>query len=143
MRPIDQSQLSYVAAAPDRVFAVLTDPATIPAWLPDCVAAETTGGGPVRKGAHLKVRFGARLTDFEIVDFNPDKTFGWVERGARQGAKTFFRLENKAGATAITIKNVWQPKGFGAWMRGRLFPKRNVQRILDGTVNNLRVLVMR
>ena len=141
MRPIDHIQLSFVGAPANRVFALLTDPATIPRWLPDCAAVEAKG--PVRKGARLKVRFGQRLTDFEIVDFNPDKTFGWVERGARQGAKTFFRLENAGGAPAITMKSVWQPHGFGAWVRGRLFPKRNVQRMLDGTVNNLRVLVMK
>ncbi|MGH7569486.1 MAG: SRPBCC family protein [Gemmatimonadales bacterium] len=143
MRPINSTLIGHVAASADRVFSLLTDPATIPSWLPGCAWAETTGGGPMRKGAHLKVRFGQRTTDFEVVDFSPYSTFGWVERGQRQGAKTFFLLQNTAGATAITIKNVWQPQSLGAWVRGKLFPKRNVKRVMDGTVNNLRMLVLR
>lgn len=142
MKPIDHIFVSQVAAPIERVFAVLADPARMPEWLPACRAAEAKG--PLRKGARVKVRFGeSRDTEFEIVDFSAPSTLGWAERGARRGHKTFFRLDFAGGSTAVTIKNVWVPPNLGAWVKGKFFSKRNVQRALDGTVQNLRAVVAR
>src|SRR5438093_5845720 len=54
--------------------------------------------------SRFRARFGARLTEFEIVDFNRPQTFGWAERGQRQSSKVFFRLDATGGATAVTIQ---------------------------------------
>ena len=142
MKPIDHTLVSKVGAPIEKVFALLSDPARIPEWLPACQAAETRGQGPLRKGARLKVRFGAtRETEFEIVDFTAPNTLGWAERGLRKGHKTFFRLDFAGATTALTIRDVWTPPSFNAWVRGRFFQKRDVPRVLDGTVQNLRMAV--
>src|SRR5574341_451482 len=142
MKPIDHTLVSQVGAPIERVFAVLSDPARIPDWLPACRAAELKG--PMRKGARVKVRFGdSRETEFEIVDFSVPSTLGWTERGGRKGHKTFFRLDFAGGSTAVTIKNVWTPPSLGAWLKGRFAQKRNVERMMDGVVQNLRAAVTR
>src|SRR2546427_1725342 len=67
------------------------------------------------------------MTEFEVVDFTPPTTFGWVERGERNGWKTFFRLDPTAESTAVTVRDVWAPRSLVAWLRGRLFEKRRVR----------------
>ena len=140
MKPIDHTLVTQIGAPIERVFAVLTDPARIPEWLPMCESVETNG--PIRRGTKLKVNFAdQRKTEFEVVDFQAPSTFGWVEHGGREGAKTFFRLDFAGGATAITIKDVWRPPTFMAWVKARLFPKRNTKRQMDRAVQSLRLAV--
>jgi uncharacterized protein YndB with AHSA1/START domain len=142
MKPQGHTLVSHVGAPIDKVFAVLSDPARIPEWLPACRAASSSG--PLRKGAKIKVRFGeVRETEFEVIDFSAPNTFGWAERGGRKGHKTFFRLDFAGGSTAVTIKDVWTPPTFAAWLRAKFSAKRNVAKVLDGTVQNLRAAVAR
>ena len=140
MKPIEHTLVTQVGAPIERVFAVLTDPERIPTWLPMCESIETDG--PMRRGSKLRVRFADhRLTTFDIVDFQPPRTFGWIERGGREGAKTFFRLDFAGGATALTVKDVWTPPSFMSWFRARFFPKRNTKRQMDRAVQSLRLAV--
>jgi uncharacterized protein YndB with AHSA1/START domain len=140
MRSVDHTLVTQVGAPIEKVFSVLTDPARIPDWLPMCESVEIDG--PVRKGSRLRVRFSdSRLTVFEIVDYHAPTTFGWVERGGREGAKTFFHLQFAGGSTALTLKDVWQPPSFMAWLKARLNPKRNTKRQMDRAVQSLRLAV--
>jgi uncharacterized protein YndB with AHSA1/START domain len=140
MRSIDHTLITQVGAPIDRVFSVLTDPARIPEWLPMCESIEVEG--PIKRGSRLRVRFtDHRMTVFEVVDFQAPSTFGWVEHGGREGAKTFFRLDFAGGATALTVKDVWRPPSLIAWVKARLFPKRNTKRQMDRAVQSLRLAV--
>src|SRR6266700_1558548 len=135
MQPVSHTLINSVRAPVDRVFALLTDPQRIAQWLPGCDGVQSQG--PLKKGARFTARFGARQTEFEIVDFTPPTTFGWVERGQRKGWKTFFRLDAGAGATAITIRDVWTPRSLAGWLRGRFLEKRRVQSQLKAILENL------
>jgi uncharacterized protein YndB with AHSA1/START domain len=139
MRPVSYTFIDSVGAPVGQVFALLADPNRMPEWLPGCDAAESDV--PLRKGVRLKARFGQRTTELEIVDFAPPATLGWVERGQRNGAKLFLRLDSRGATTAVTVREVWSPRSFAAWVRGRFFEKRKVQRRLEGIVQNLRTLV--
>ncbi len=139
MRRVTRTLIDHVRAPIDRVFALLSDPARMPEWLPGCSAVETEG--PLKHGARLQARFGTRLTEFEIVDFAPPNTFGWVEQGQRWGSKTFFRLDFVGGSTSVTVRDEWTPRSLGAWVQGRLLPKREVQRHLKAIVQNLQRLL--
>ncbi len=86
----------------------------------------------------MEVRFGERLTEFEIVDFTRPSTLGWVERGQGKGWKTFFRLDASGESTAVTIRDVWTPHSLSAWLRGRFLEKRKVRRQLEEILQNLR-----
>jgi len=139
MRPVIHTLIDSVRAPIVQVFALLTDPARIAKWLPGCDGAESEG--PLRKGARFKARFGQRTTEFEIVDFAPPATFGWVERGQRKGARLFLRLDSSGANTAVTVREVWIPRSFGAWVRGRFLERRKVQRRLHNILENLRTLL--
>lgn len=136
MRPVRDTLIEHISAPIDDVFATLIDPRRIEQWLPGC--AGVVVDGPIRKGSRLTVQFGRRTTDLDIVDFHPPRTFGWVERGQRKDYKTFFQLDPTSGATAVTIQEVWTPKSLVAWIRGRFFPKRNVQHHQKEILRNLR-----
>src|SRR2546425_7166616 len=124
MHPVSRTVLQTLSVSIERVCALLTDPSRMAEWLPAC--AGTQSDKPLRKGVRFKVRFGQRMTEFEVVDFTPPTTFGWVERGERTGWKTFFRLDPTAESTAVTVRDVWAPRSLVAWLRGRLFEKRRV-----------------
>ena len=139
MRPVRHTLIEHIRAPADRVFEALSDPDRIAEWLPGCGAVQSDG--PLRRGARFRARFGARLTEFEIVDFNRPQTFGWAERGQRQSSKVFFRLDAAGAATAVTVQDVWTPRSVGDWVRGRLFPRRSPQRRLGAILKNLRQLL--
>lgn len=139
MRPVSHTYVDSVRAPVVQVFALLTDPARIPKWLPGCDAVESPG--PLRKGGKFTARFGQRTSEFEIVDFVAPATFGWTERGQRKGTKLFMRLDVTGATTAVTVREVSTPRGFIAWVRGRFFERRQVQKRLQTIVQNLRALL--
>jgi len=139
MRPVSHTYVDSVRAPVVQVFALFTDPARIPKWLPGCDAVESAG--PFKKGARFTARFGERTSEFEIVDFAAPATFGWTERGQRKGTKLFLRLDVTGSTTAVTIREVWTPRGFFAWVRGRFFERRQVQRRLQTIVQNVRAIL--
>jgi len=139
MRPVSHTYVDSVRAPVVQVFAALTDPARIPKWLPGCDAIESAA--PFRKGGKFTARFGQRTSEFEIVDYAPPATFGWTERGQRKGTKFFLRLDVTGATTAVTVREVSTPHGFFAWVRGRFFERRQVQKRLQTIVQNLRALL--
>ena len=139
MHPVSRTVIQTLPVSIERVFALLTDPSRMAEWLPGC--AGTQSDKPLRKGVRFKVRFGQRMTEFEVVDFTPPTAFGWVERGERNGWKTFFRLDPTAESTAVTVRDVWAPRSLVAWLRGRLFEKRRVDSQLDAILSNVRKIL--
>jgi uncharacterized protein YndB with AHSA1/START domain len=141
MRPVAHTVIDSIKVPMVQVFELLSDPTRIHQWLPGCTGVQCDV--PFKKGARFTAHFGPRVTQFEIVDFAPPATFGWVEHGGRTGWKTFFHLEGTGGSTALTVRDLWIPQTFGAWLRGRFFEKRKVERQLYGIVENLRRLLTR
>src|SRR3989440_10415654 len=139
MRPVSRTVIQTAHVSIERVFARLTAPRRMAEWLPGC--AGTQSDKPLRKGVGFKVRFGQRMTEFEVVDFTPPTAFGWVERGERNGWKTFFRLDRAAESTAVTVRDVWAPRSLIAWLRGRLFEKRRAESQLDAILSNVRKIL--
>jgi uncharacterized protein YndB with AHSA1/START domain len=138
VQPVSYTVIDSVGAPVVQVFSILTDPMRIAKWLPGCDAVECDQ--PLKKGARLKARFGRRIAELEIVDFAPTATLGWVERGQRK-AKLFFRLDSRGAMTAVTIQEVWNPRSFVAWVRGRFFERRKVQGRLRAILQNLRTML--
>lgn len=136
MQPVTQTLVESIRAPIEQVFALLSDPGRIAEWLPGCDGVENSG--PLVVGARFTAHFGARLTEFEVVDCTPPRTFAWVERGARKGWQTSYLLEAVAGATAVTITGTWTPESEDAWLRGRTFARRRVQSQLKAIMEKLR-----
>jgi hypothetical protein len=116
----------------ETVFAILSDPNRIPAWLPGCRAVG--GAALIHRGVWLDVRFDERTSSFQITDFHPPFSFAWVERGAREGSRTSFQLGFVAGTTAIRLQQV-------SILRASQ-ERRNPKRQLDLTLQNLRKLAL-
>src|SRR5258708_24954089 len=138
MRPVAHTVIDSIKVPMVQVFELLSDPARMPQWLPGCTSVQ--GDGPLQKGARFTAHFGARVTQFEIVDFAPPATLGWVEHGGRAGWKTFFHLQQTGGSTPLTGRDPWIPQTVGAWLRRRIFAKPKGQRPLHRIVGNPRPL---
>ena len=139
MKPITYTVESTVPAPAERVFELMTDPARMASWLPAAKAVELEGEGPLRKGSKLRVSYEARETEIEVIDFNPRKVFGWIERTGRAHWKTFFRLEFAGTSTQLTVQQVWTPPSIFALLRVRIQPSRNVPARLNMIIQNLRM----
>jgi uncharacterized protein YndB with AHSA1/START domain len=132
-----------IGASIEGVFALLTDPARFPDWLPGCRSAK--GSGPLKKGARftidLRTPLRTRAIQIEVIEFIPPTTFGWAEVG--RGTKTFFKLQFGGGSTAVTMKHIWAPRGMAAWLRGALFRRRQLEKQFDGALQNFRKILTR
>jgi uncharacterized protein YndB with AHSA1/START domain len=146
MKPVSFTYSGTVASPMDRVFDLLTDPTRMVEWLPGCrnVTPATDRKG---KGARHRVEFlrkGQRVNaEIEIIDYNPPTSFGWVEIRGRTGARTFFALQFQGGATMITMKHVWTPKSWRAWLNGQFYRRRHAHATFDGLLQNLRKVLMK
>jgi uncharacterized protein YndB with AHSA1/START domain len=136
MRPVAHTVIEWVHVPMAQVFAFLTSPGRMPDWLPACTGVEYEA--PLKRGTRFTASFGARVTEFEIVDLAPPATFGWAERGERRGSKTLFRLDGRGGSTSLTIREVWTPRSLLGWLRGNFRQKRDVTRRLNGMVERVR-----
>lgn len=141
MKPVTYTLESTIPAPVTRVFELLTDPTRMAAWIPAAKAVELEGPAPMHKGSTLRVLYEARETEIEVIDYNPEKVFGWIERTGRSHWKTFFRLDFAGTSTQLTVQQVWTPPSLLALLRVRIQPNRNVQARLNMIVQNLRMEV--
>src|SRR5712692_10433137 len=122
MRPASLTYSGLVGVSIETVFALISDPARMAEWLPNCTAVVP---GPTHKGKgdrhRLHFERNGRKADavIEIIEYRPPTAYGWVEIIYRRGSKTFFKLDFQGGATRITMKHVWVPAGLRAWLLGQ------------------------
>src|SRR2546427_4918578 len=90
-----------IPAPIERVFELLTSPAHIPQWLPGCQSVEPPT--QLRKGSRIRVGFGARAAEFEIVELTVPSNFGWIEREGRPGTHMYFSLAFAGGSTNLAM----------------------------------------
>ena len=128
-----------IPAPIEEVFELLTNPAHIPKWLPGCQSVEPPT--QLRKGSHLRVGFGTRAAEFEIVELTVPSNFGWIERRGRPGNHMYFNLGFSGGSTKLAMKSIWEAKGWWARLFGELSRRKDAKRFFDGVVNNLRRIV--
>ena len=143
-KPVDIIHTGTIGAPIEKVFALLTDPQRIPDWLPGC-SAIVPKDGVVKVGARFHLEMGSRgnRVEIEVIDFQPPRTFGWVEHLRRKGNKTFLKLDYQGGSTRITFKLMWQPVSFRSWLLGQFYRRRDAWRIFNGMVQNLRKVLIR
>jgi uncharacterized protein YndB with AHSA1/START domain len=143
-KPVTFNHSSTVGAPIDRVFALLSDPKRLPDWLPGCKSV-VPKEQLMRKGARYHVAMGNKgvRVEIEIIDYTPPRALGWLEHLRRTGNKTFFKLDNQGGATGITIKHIWHPHSWRAWLLGQFYRRRDAVRMFNGTIENLRKALLK
>jgi len=141
MRPVSFIYAGVVAAPIEEVFALLTDPARFPEWLPFCSNVKPALR-PNKKGERHRLMYenaNRKVTvEIEIIEFTVPTGYGWVEHRQRTGAKTFFKLQFGGGTTKITMKLIWTPLGWGGWLFGQYRRRRDAHRMFDSLLQNLR-----
>jgi uncharacterized protein YndB with AHSA1/START domain len=144
MRPVAFTYSGTVAVPIADVFDLISDPTRLPEWLPGCHAV-VPGSATRAKGERhrLTVEREGRQTDIviEIIEYQPPTAYAWVEILHRRGAKTFFKLGFQGGSTRITMKQVWTPPGWRAWLLGQVFRRRNAHRTFERLLQNVRTLL--
>jgi uncharacterized protein YndB with AHSA1/START domain len=130
---------AVIPAPIERVFELLTNPDHIPRWLPGCQSVEPPA--VMRKGSRIKVGFGTRAAEFEIVELIVPSNFGWIERTGRPGNHMYFSLGFAGGSTNLGMKAIWEARGLWARLFGEVSRRRNAKRFFEGVVNNLRRIV--
>ena len=128
-----------IPAPIERVFELLTSPAQIPQWLPGCQSVEPPAA--LRKGSRIRVSFGTRAAEFEIVELTVPGNFGWIERKGRPGNHMYFNLAFGGGSTNLTMKAIWESRGWWSRLFGELSRRKDAKRFCEGVVNNLRRIV--
>ena len=138
-KPVSHTHEGAVAAPIETVFALLTTPARIPEWLPGC-SAIAPKDGDMKVGARFHLEMGHHniRVEIEILDYVLNRTFGWIEHRRRPGQKTFVKLGYQGGATMVTLRYVWIPKGIKGWLMGQFYRRRDAARMFNGTIQNLR-----
>ena len=139
MASLSYTHRSSVPAPIEEVFELLTSPANIPKWLPGCQSVEPPTA--LRKGSRLRVGFGTRAAEFEIVELTVPSNFGWIERKGRPGNHVYFSLGFGGGSTNLAMKAIWESRGLWARLFGELSRRNDAKRFFAGVVNNLRKIV--
>jgi len=146
MRPVSLTYTGTVGVTIQDVFDLISDASRMPEWLPNCVS---TVPGPTNKGKGDRHRIHferqGRKADavIEVIEYEPPTTFAWVEIIFRRGSKTFFKLDFQGGTTKITMKCVWVPASWRAWLLGQFYRRRSAHKMFDGLLQNLRKALTR
>jgi len=146
MRPVSLTYTGTVGVTIQDVFDLISDASRMPEWLPNCVS---TVPGPSNKGKGDRHRIHferqGRKADalIEVIEYEPPTTYAWVEIIFRRGSKTFFKLDFQGGTTKITMKCVWVPASWRAWLLGQFYRRRSAHKMFDGLLQNLRKALTR
>src|SRR6185312_12321992 len=128
MKTLSFTYTGTVGAPSNDVFALITDPTRMPEWLPGCVAV-TPAANRKGKGDRHRIQFqrkGRRVdAEIEIIEYSPPTGYGWVETMGRKGTKLFFALQFQGGATKITMKYVFTPVSWRAWLNAHVYRRHH------------------
>ncbi len=146
MRPVSLTYTGTVGVSIQDVFDLIADPSRMAEWLPNCVSVVP---GPINRGKgdrhRLHFERQGRKADavIEVIEYQPPTTYAWVEIIYRRGSKTFFKLDFQGGTTKITMKCVWVPASWRAWLLGQFYRRRSAHKMFDGLLQNLRKALTR
>ncbi len=118
------TRTAMIAASPDRVFSVLSDPAGAQRWMPAIQRIDSVSPGPFRLGTSWQEtrKAGNRImqSTISVSSFQPPSTLGLhVEAKAMKGDLSF-RLVPKSAGTEVTYEAQMWGKGFMRLMTGTI-----------------------
>ena len=127
----DEGQLQ-IAAAPETVWAVISDVAAWPSWNP--AMKKVSIEGPLVPGTVFRWKSGSAslVSTLKVVDA---LKIGWT--GASMGIKAahVFRFEAKDGGTSARSEESWRGM-IASLLKG--YSRKTMQRAIDGTLASLK-----
>ena len=118
------TRTAMIAASPERVFSVLSDPASAQRWMPAIQRIESVSPGPFRLGTSWQEtrKAGNRVmqSTVSVSTFQPPAKLGLhVEAKAMKGDLSF-QLAPKSVGTEVTYEAQMWGKGFMRLMTGTI-----------------------
>jgi hypothetical protein len=101
---VAQAELE-IAAPAARVWDVLSAIDRWPTWNPD--VKEMRVGGPLAPGSEFRWKAGPGTITSTIEALDPEREIGWRGRMLGIAALHVYRLEPRAGATAVSTRESW------------------------------------
>ena len=118
------TRTAMIAASPERVFSVLSDPASAQRWMPAIQRIDSVSPGPFRLGTSWQEtrKAGNRImqSTISVSSYQPPSALGLhVEAKAMKGDLSF-RLAPKSAGTEVTYEAQMWGKGFMRLMTGTI-----------------------
>ncbi|ADB30818.1 cyclase/dehydrase [Kribbella flavida DSM 17836] len=111
-----------IDAPAERVWAVFSDVARWPEWLPTVDAVERLDEGPLRVGSRARIRQPKlAVAVWEVTHFKDGEYFEWVSRGPGIRTTGGHRVVSTPAGTVATGTIIQE--GPLAWLLGRLYAK--------------------
>lgn len=128
---MDVTASRTIPAAPDRVAAVMFDPARDPEWIGGAKSVDPPSGNPVAVGARTTRHGGFMGRKFswqtEVVAFDPNRLLDMrFVAGPMKGGGVTYRIQPVGDASLVTIRNTGPGPQFMGW-----FVKRSVSKDLE------------
>ncbi len=134
---MEQSITIDIAAAPERVWDVLSDVERWPEWTPTVTSVKRLDDGPFRVGSRARVdQPRLRQTVYVVTQLAAGRSFTWVARGPGLVTTARHELEPAAGGGTRVRLSVTQAGWLGSLV-GRLY-RRLTDRYLTNEANGLR-----
>lgn len=112
-----------LAAPPDRIWTLVTDPTQVAKWITELVSDEPTTPPPYGVGTttRMKIREGARVIEYttEILTFTPCTELALEMRGGslgREPMRISYVLSDLGGTTRLLYRCTWRPRGILLWL---------------------------
>jgi len=121
------TRTATIAASPERVFAVLSDPAGAQRWMPAIQRIDSVSPGPFRLGTSWQEtrKAGNRVmqSTISVSRFEPPSKLGFhVEAKAMKGDLSFRLAPNSAGTEVTYEAQMWG---------------KGLMRLMNGTMNRM------
>ena len=114
----------HTKAAPDRVFAVLSDVEHWPEWTSTMKNVRRIDDGPLLVGSRAEVRQpGLRPAVWQVTEVEPGRSFSWATRGPGVCVTGHHLIEGRGANTRVTLSIEFTE--FLAPVISRLFRKLN------------------
>ena len=135
-RAVSSSRI--IKASPERIFAVLTDPAQHAVIDGSGMVQKVRGGAKVltigsRFGMDMKLGFLPYRINNTVVEFEQDRLIAWAHFG---GHRWRYELEAVAGGTKVTETFDWSTAKSPKMIELMGYPKKNAKAI-EGTLERL------
>lgn len=150
---IDTELEIIIAAPPEAVWTLISDPVRLPQWLAFCEKVDVLDPGTVGMKLRLSDRIRGKLgseTDVEVTAFSPPRELAWrvveervegkrVRRFARE-TRFHIRLEPREGDTKVRLRSEQDPRSAFHGLLIRALARRRGQRLIARSLQRLQLL---
>ncbi len=148
MTSLQADQSIEIAAAPEAVFAVITDPARMPEWINGVQSAEWEEGSGAQAGGKFDMRYkyGRKTSDIkmEVIAVSTDSSFQYKTIEGPYPIVAHFTLRPSGDGTTMTYNQTAYSDSFMAALGinlTRWIAKPMVRRMLRKDLEKLRAIV--